>query len=266
MQCLTLRETRMYDMIIIEAHDFIRRGIKLEPLTKLIQTANYPIVFTGAGMSTESGLPDFRSKDRGLWEKFNPTELANVQALYHNKEEFTEFYQYRLSTLNKYEPHKGHLILADWEKRGIIKGIITQNVDAFHHDAGNENVMELHGSFRTFHCHECKKEFDRDDYFSGQSTCECGGTIRPGIVLFGEQLPQDTFQRAEEEAAKADLFIVFGSSLTVSPANMFPLVAKERGAKLVIVNREPTDYDRYADLVIQDKSIKEVLVEVAKQL
>jgi len=217
-------------------------------------------------MSTESGLPDFRSKDRGLWEKFNPNELANVHALLHNREEFTDFYRYRLSELTKYQPHKGHYILAEWEKTGLIKGIITQNVDAFHHDAGNENVMELHGSFRKFHCHQCHQSFDRKKYLDGETVCDCGGVIRPGIVLFGENLPQDTFGKAEQETAQTDLFIVLGSSLSVSPANMFPLVAKESGAKLVIVNREPTDYDMYADLVIQDKSIKEVLVEVHRQL
>jgi len=238
----------------------------LHQLISLLQSSNHTIVFTGAGMSTESGLPDFRSKDRGLWEKFNPDELANVHALRHNTEEFTEFYQYRLQTIFQYEPHEGHHILAKWEHNDRIKGIITQNVDAFHSDAGNKNVMELHGSFRTFHCHECEQPYNRQTYFDGKSICDCGGTIRPGIVLFGEQLPQATFMKAEAEAAKADLFIVLGSSLTVSPANMFPLVAKEGGAKLVIVNREPTDYDRYADVVIQDKSIKEVLTEVDNKL
>lgn len=238
----------------------------MDKLTTLLQSANHTIVFTGAGMSTESGLPDFRSKDRGLWEKFNPDELANVQALHNNTKEFTEFYQYRLSELHKYKPHEGHEILAKWEKEGKVKGIITQNVDAFHSDAGSENVMELHGSFRTFHCHECGKDFPRENYFNGESTCECGGVFRPGIILFGEGLPQDTFAKAEEATKKADLFIVFGSSLTVSPANMFPLVAKENGAKLVIINREPTDYDQYADLIIRDKSIKEVLIEVDKLL
>lgn len=239
----------------------------LEKFIDLLTNASYTIVFTGAGMSTESGLPDFRSKDRGLWEKFNPDELANVHALLHNTEEFTKFYQYRLSEVNKYQPHEGHKILADWEKRGLIKGIITQNVDAFHSDAGSENVMELHGSFRTFHCHKCKKEFERAVYLDGVSTCdECGGTIRPGIVLFGENLPQHTFTKAEEEALQADLFIVLGSSLSVSPANMFPLVAKENGAKLIIVNREPTQYDSLADLVIQDKSIRQLLIEVDENL
>ena len=238
----------------------------MEKLLNLLQNANHTVVFTGAGMSTESGLPDFRSKDRGLWEKFNPNELANVNALIHNTDEFTEFYQYRLSEINKYQPHKGHNILAKWEKAGLIKGIITQNVDAFHSDAGNDNVMELHGSFRKFHCHQCHQEFERETYLNGRSSCDCGGTIRPGIVLFGESLPQDTFQHAEVEAKQSDLFIVLGSSLSVSPANMFPLVAKENGAKLVIVNREPTEYDVYADLVIQDKSIKEVLIDLDEQV
>lgn len=238
----------------------------LDELVTLLQDSNYTIVFTGAGMSTESGLPDFRSKDRGLWEKFNPDELANVQALLHNTNEFTKFYQYRLSEITKYRPHAGHHILAEWESTGKIKGIITQNVDGFHSDAGNSNMMELHGSFRTFHCHRCKKKHERTAYLSGKSICECGGTIRPGIVLFGENLPQETFMQAEHEASQSDLFIVLGSSLSVSPANMFPLIAKENGAKLVIVNREPTDYDRFADFVIQDKGIKDVLIEANEKL
>src|SRR5690625_4271599 len=131
-------------IIAIEGKFFFGRMNTLEKFLELLRNASYTIVFTGAGMSTESGLPDFRSKDRGLWEKFNPDELANVNALLHNAEEFTNFYQYRLSEVNKYQPHDGHKILADWENRGIVKGIITQNVDAFHHDAGSKNVMELH--------------------------------------------------------------------------------------------------------------------------
>lgn len=238
----------------------------MDKLLQLLKNAKNTVVFTGAGMSTESGLPDFRSKNRGLWEKFNPDELANVQALIHNTEEFTEFYQYRLSELHKYSPHEGHEILAQWEKDNIVRSIITQNVDAFHSDAGSEEVLELHGSFRTFHCHECEQEFDREVYFAGKSTCECGGTIRPGIVLFGESLPQATFAKAEIEARESDLFIVLGSSLTVSPANMFPLVAKESGAKLAIINRDPTDFDHHADVVIQDKSIKDALIELNKTL
>lgn len=238
----------------------------MKKLISFIEEAAYPIIFSGAGMSTESGLPDFRSKSRGLWEKFNPDELANINALYDNQDEFIKFYQYRLSEINQYEPHRGHYILGEWEQAGLLKGIITQNVDGFHHDAGNENVMELHGSFRQLQCHYCSKEFSREAFISGTGLCECGGPIRPGIVLFGEMLPQVTFKKAEDETAKSDLLIVLGSSLSVSPANMFPMIAKEQGAKLVIINREPTQLDHYADLIIQDKSIKEVLMEVDDHL
>lgn len=234
----------------------------VETLLNLLASSTYTIVYTGAGMSTESGLPDFRSKSRGLWTKFNPDELANVNALVHNTKEFSEFYQYRLSEINKYKPHEGHFILGDWEKQGLIQGVITQNVDGFHSDAGSKNVMELHGSFRSLHCHSCGKETDRNAYLQGDFTCDCGGTIRPGIVLFGESLPQETFLQAEKETMKADLFIVMGSSLSVSPANMFPLQAKENVAKLVIINREPTQFDTYADHLIQDQSIKELLVKM----
>src|SRR5699024_2076800 len=127
----------------------------MEQLKDLLLDASHTVIFTGAGMSTESGLPDFRSESRGLWEKFNPDELANVNALLHNEAEFTEFYRYRLREITKYKPHDGHKILGEWEAKGIIQGIITQNVDGFHHDAGSNHVMELHGTFRKFHCHNC---------------------------------------------------------------------------------------------------------------
>ena len=232
----------------------------MEKFISLLKQASHTVVFTGAGMSTESGLPDFRSAEGGLWEKFNPNELANVDALYNNQTEFTKFYQHRLSSITEHEPHDGHLILADWEKSGIIHGIITQNVDGFHHDAGSKNVMELHGTFRTFYCHDCGREHPRDDYLRGDATCyACNGIVRPGIILFGETLQQDVFTKAEAAALEADLFIVLGSSLTVSPANMFPLQAVDSGAKFIIVNNDPTPFDSEADLVIQDRSIKEVL-------
>src|SRR5699024_2827662 len=195
--------------------------------------------------------------------QFNQDELANLAALKHNNEEFIDFYRARLQADTDYTPHKGHRILAEWEHKGIISGIITQNVDGFHHDAGNQNVMELHGTFRKFFCHHCHQSQEREAYLAGDIHCtNCGGLIRPGIVLFGEMLPQETFLQAESETMQADLFIVLGSSLTVSPANMFPQHAKRNGAKLVIVNREPTPFDSEADVVIQNRSIREVLEEL----
>ena len=238
----------------------------MEKVLNLMKASQRTVVFTGAGMSTESGLPDFRSASRGLWTKFNPDELANIDALKNNQKEFLEFYRYRLNDMKGIKPHKGHYILGKWEKNGIIDGIITQNVDGFHHQAGNENVMELHGTFNSLYCHDCGKEHDHEEYRDGKVYCSCGGPIRPGIVLFGETLPQDTFLKAEQLTMGADLFIVLGSSLSVTPANMFPMLAEQNGASLVIVNREPTPYDSYAECVIQDKGIRDVLIELNQML
>ncbi|WP_373331961.1 NAD-dependent deacetylase [Thiopseudomonas alkaliphila] len=235
-------------------------------LLNWLKQAKHTLVFSGAGMSTESGLPDFRSAERGLWKKFNPSELAHVRALEHNRDEFTAFYQARLADINQYQPHNGHYILARWEQHGLLQGIITQNVDGFHGDAGSQQVLELHGSFRDLHCHSCGAAMARHTYLTGSAYCPCGGTVRPGIVLFGETLPQDTFQRAEQLTRACDLFIVLGSSLSVSPANGFPHLAKQMGAKLVIINYEPTDMDYLADLVINQQSIKGLLESLNQQL
>lgn len=149
----------------------------MDKIGELLKQSTKTIVFTGAGMSTESGLPDFRSKDSGLWEQFDPQALATIDALHNHKETFLEFYQYRLQALDNAHPHKGHNILFEWEKTGKIHGIITQNVDGFHHKAGNHLVQELHGSFRTFFCHTCHKAYESAQFLQGHTTCSCGGTI-----------------------------------------------------------------------------------------
>ena len=233
-------------------------------LRKYMQEANYTVVFTGAGMSTESGLPDFRSSNLGLWRKQDPAKIASTDALNNNVEDFIAFYRERVLGVKQYGPHLGHKILANWEEAGLIKSIITQNVDGFHQLAGSRQVAELHGTLQKIHCEECGREFDSSEYVKEEFYCECGGILRPSIVLFGEMLPQDAFQFALEETEKADLFIVLGSSLTVTPANQFPMLAKENGAKLVIVNQDETPLDRHADLIIQDKKIGELLKEIDK--
>lgn len=224
-----------------------------------LMSSKYTVVFTGAGMSTESGLPDFRSSNNGLWRKKDPNKIASTKALNENVKEFTEFYRERVLGVKEFGPHKGHYILAKWEQQGIIKSIITQNVDGFHQLAGSKRVAELHGTLQKVHCQSCGKEYSSESYLNKDYYCECGGVLRPNIVLFGEMLPQDAFQFAMEEAKKADLFIVLGSSLTVTPANQFPLIAKENGAKLVIVNYDPTEFDMFADQVIHKKKIGELL-------
>lgn len=239
--------------------------MKLDMLTKWLKNAHVTVVFTGAGMSTESGLPDFRSST-GLWKQFDPKQLASIDALNNQLSDFMQFYQERVNSVQLVKPHKGHSILAQWEKQGLIEGIITQNVDGLHQEAGSTHVAELHGTLKRFHCQSCGETKDRDDFIKQQIKCHCGGKIRPSIVLFGEQLPNKAFEDASHLSSFCDLFIVLGSSLSVAPANQFPLIAKEAGAKLIIINEESTDLDHYADLVINERKIGEVLSAVDQQL
>lgn len=226
-----------------------------------LKESNHTVVFSGAGMSTESGLPDFRSAKHGLWKQKDPSKVASIEALNRNAEEFIDFYRKRVLRLREFGPHKGHELLASWQKKGLINSIITQNVDGFHQLAGSENVAELHGTLQKCHCQTCGKSFSSDEFADGKFQCDCGGQLRPSVVLFGEFLPEEPFETAFTEASNADLFIVLGSSLTVSPANQFPLIAKEHGAKLIIINQEPTPLDSYADQVINGRQIGDVLSE-----
>ncbi|OAK70977.1 NAD-dependent deacylase [Lederbergia galactosidilytica] len=231
-------------------------------LSKWLKESNYTVVLTGAGMSTESGLPDFRSSGKGLWTKKDPSQIATTEALNQNVEEFFQFYRHRVLGLNEAKYHRGHEILANWEREGRIQSIITQNIDGFHTDAGSKNVIELHGTMKKVHCQTCGREYGNERYANEQFICDCGGKLRPSVVLFGEMLPEDALIQATEESEKADLFIVLGSSLSVKPANQFPLIAKQHGAKLVIMNLEPTELDVYADLVIHKRKIGAVLTEM----
>ncbi len=245
---------------------FLKLNGEIRMLLDLIKKSKCIVFYTGAGMSTESGLPDFRSANTGLWENEDPTAVASTDALNRDVERFFQFYRERVLGVKDCSPHKGHDILAKWERAGIIQGIITQNVDGFHAVAGSENVMELHGTLQKVHCQSCDRVYGNDMYEAEIYYCKCGGKLRPSVVLFGEGLPEGTFRQAIEASEQADLFVVLGSSLTVTPANQFPLLAKENGAKLVIVNLEPTLFDRYADLVIHDRKIGEVLDEIDQQL
>ena len=224
----------------------------MDSLVQLIKSAKYLVVFTGAGMSTESGLPDFRSANRGLWTAKQKQYLSSINALNDHLQEFIGFYRKRVQGIHDFKPHKGHYLLAEWERKGQLKQIITQNVDGFHQEAGNQKVAELHGTLKKVHCETCGKSYLSEEYLHENYSC---------IVLFGEMLPEKPFIVAEEAAINADVFLVLGSSLSVSPANQFPLLAIETGAKLIIVNKEPTEMDRVADIVIHE-SIGSVLGEI----
>lgn len=235
-------------------------------LVQLLRESTNTVIYTGAGMSTESGLPDFRSAKTGLWEQEDPAQIASTEALNRDVEKFFQFYRERVLGVKDCKPHEGHTLLAKWEREGRIQAIITQNVDGFHSEAGSANVMELHGTLQKVHCQTCGEVYGNEMYESEEFYCTCGGKLRPSVVLFGEGLPEEAFMQAVEVSEKADLFIVLGSSLTVTPANQFPLIAKEQGAKLVIINLEPTHFDEYADLVINNQKIGAVLAEIEAQL
>lgn len=217
------------------------------------------VIFSGAGMSTESGLKDFRSKD-GLWSMFDPTRLASVDMLEANYDAFREFYIARLLVPESVKPNRGHELVAKWESLGLVTGVITQNVDRLHQQAGSVNVAELHGSLEPVRCHSCGKIHAKERFISGD-ICQCGGKLRPGVVLFGEMLPSEPLRLADEWSGDCAVFIVLGSSLLVSPANSFPRQAKSRGAKLVIINRDETPLDSLADLAVHE-SIGEYLQKV----
>jgi NAD-dependent deacetylase len=214
-------------------------------------------------MSTESGLPDFRSSG-GLWtnnRRFE--ELASIKALEREYPEFLAFYRWRLAELAKYQPHEGHRVIARWQREGRVQALITQNVDGFHDQAGSPDVIPLHGSLRAIRCARCRAPGSLESFMEDERpSCDrCGGPLRPGVVLFGEPLDATALARAEAASEQADLFLVLGSSLMVSPANWFPQIAKAAGARLVIVNHDPTPYDELADLTLS-ASIRETLLAV----
>lgn len=250
---------------------------QLEQLTAWIRESRFTVVFTGAGASTEStcigpdgtesGLPDFRSSG-GLWtnnRRFE--ELASVEALRHDYPAFVEFYRWRITELMKYQPHEGHRVIADWQKAGRVQTLITQNVDGFHSLAGSPDVIQLHGTLRTTRCQQCRQPGTAEAFLTDEGlVCpRCGGRMRPNVVLFGEPLPEDAIAHASDAAHVTELFIVLGSSLMVSPANWFPQLAHQAGAKLVIVNHDPTPLDGLADLKLTG-SIRDTLVAVAEKL
>mgnify|MGYP001770695301 FL=1 len=219
----------------------------------ILTGSRHAIAFTGAGISTESGIPDFRGP-QGLWRRFDPS-LASIDYLNANPRGFWEFYIERFRVLNNARPNKAHLALAELEKLGIIKYVITQNIDNLHQSAGSVNVIELHGNYTTVYCMKCGAQYPFTlalrKYEGGENPprCpKCGGILRPNVVLFGE--PVNEINKALEVAALSDVVLVVGSSLTVYPAAYVPLVVKEHGGKLIIINLEPTDYDDYADVVL----------------
>ncbi len=222
---------------------------EIKQLAKLIKNSAYSVVLTGAGMSTESGLLDFRSSE-GMWKEYDPHILASREALENNYPEFRSFYLWRIEALKKAAPHKGHQVLSHWEKKGLLQAVLTQNVDGFHQEAGSREVMELHGNLRKIICADCSCQSDLELFKQGLSCPKCSGSLRPGVVLFGEGLPAKNWERALDHLERADLLIVIGTSLEVTPVNQIPQFFKDKGAQ-VLINKNPTPFNNLFDLFIQ---------------
>ena len=226
---------------------------KIEKFKQLVEESNNIVFFGGAGVSTESGIPDFRSKD-GLYNqkyKYPPEEILSHTFFMNYTEEFYEFYREKMNSL-KYEPNITHIKLAELEKQGKLKAVITQNIDGLHQKAGSKTVYELHGSVLRNYCMKCNKFYDGEYVFnsSGVPKCTCGGIIKPDVVLYEEGLDDLTVENSVLAIRNADLMIVAGTSLTVYPAS--GLINYFRGRNLVLINKDATQFDRVASLVIND--------------
>ena len=239
-----------------------------EKLNELVHSSRKTVFFGGAGVSTESGIPDFRSKD-GLYnvrdvqfEKYEPEYLLSIDCLEDEPEVFFEYYRQKLDT-HGIEPNRAHYALAEMEKAGLLAGIITQNIDGLHQRAGSVNVAEIHGSTLRNYCSKCGTRYLSDYIFKSEGPMplcpKCGGVVRPDVTLYGEMLPDQEIYKADSYIRGAELLIVGGTSLTVWPAAGY--VARFRGGHLVIINRDSTLYDSNADLVFHE-SIGEVLSHV----
>lgn len=252
-----------------------RFSSEIGKIATILRNAKHVIVLTGAGISTDSGIPDFRSPRTGLWNQKDAKLLTEPGAFDKAMEYFWKFGYEIGKKILKAKPNKGHRILARWETElGIIKAIITQNVDELHQRAGSKNVIEIHGSAYDGKCMFCHGSYSMKQMMrlykeSGNKypcCIVCSAPVRPQVVLFGEELPREAMARAGEEIAKCDVALLLGSSSVVYPANYLPVLVKENGGKVIIVNQMDTDLDRVAEVVVHG-SISHVLekVDVALQ-
>ena len=226
---------------------------KIQQFKQMVNESNNIVFFGGAGVSTESGIPDFRSKD-GLYNQkydYPPEEILSHTFFVNHTEAFYKFYKDKMNSL-KYEPNITHMKLAELEEKGKLKAVVTQNIDGLHQKAGSKNVYELHGCVLRNYCMKCHKFYDAEYVFTskGIPKCTCGGIIKPDVVLYEEGLDEETLENAIWVIQNADLMIVAGTSLTVQPASS--LLNYYKGNKLVLINRDVTPYDNRANLVIHE--------------
>jgi NAD-dependent deacetylase len=235
---------------------------------QMLRQATHAVAMTGAGISTPSGIPDFRSPGSGLWTQVDPYTVASLLAFRLRPQSFYHWIRPLASLVWSAEPNAAHFALSRLETVGLIQSIITQNIDGLHQKAGSQRVHEVHGHIREATCIRCYQVTPSRDIMeefldTGQVPhCKCGGVLKPNVILFGEQLPLPAFTAARQEARACDLLLVAGSSLEVEPVADLPLLALDHGAQLIIVNDQPTYLDERADVVING-DVADVLPRIA---
>ena len=234
-------------------------------LAELIREADSTVVLTGAGVSVPSGIPDFRTPGKGLWEKVNPMEVAHIDVFRREPDRFWHFYAQRFAVLGDKEPNRAHLALAELERRGLVDGVVTQNIDRLHRKAGSERVIEVHGSIDECVCLECGGRVSLEQVLKlieqhpGAPECAaCVSPLKPNVVLFGELLPEQAMNDAYALASNADLLIGVGSSLEVYPVASLPRVTLDSGGRVALVTQGPTPYDADAEVKLSGDVVAEL--------
>ncbi len=226
----------------------------------LIRNSKSCVCLTGAGISTESGIPDFRDPENGLWKKYQPEIYANIETFLKDPTKFWDMAKKIAPNLFKAKPNKAHVALANLERMGLLKAIITQNVDGLHQRAGSRMVLELHGNVFEFECVGCRGSYSykrmlqkiKTEKVLGPTCDACGLPLKPNVVLFGENLPRGAWLESVSQSEKADVFLVCGSSLNVEPACLLPEIALKHGAKIIILNKDITMLDEQATVTIHE--------------
>jgi len=238
----------------------------------IIRGCRQGVVLTGAGVSTPSGIPDFRSTQSGLWEIYDPAEVASLNSFRYHPEKFFNWIRPLVAQMVAAQPNPAHIALAELEANVNLATTITQNIDGLHHKAGSKNVLEVHGSLDTLTCVQCFKKVTSAEYIPlfvehGEiPRCpDCGGILKPNLILFGEQLPVHTWLLAQEASRNADLMIVAGSSLEVLPVAGLPMRALENGAHLIIINQTETYLNLRADVVFCE-DVVDILPRIVQEV
>jgi len=244
----------------------------IEFAADLIRQSRHAVVLTGAGVSTPSGIPDFRSSGTGLWSNDEPLVVASLSTFRTKPSLFFEWFRPLARQMFDARPNPAHIALATLEERGFVKALITQNIDILHQRAGSKTVIEMHGTMQTLTCTQCYHQVQAETYIAdfvenGNLPCcpKCGALLKPDVILFGEQLPQAAWSSAQREARTCDLMLVVGSSLEVLPVAGLPMQALDRGAHLIILNNDPTYLNVRADAAFFD-DVADILPAITERV